>query len=309
MSRRVTRRSLFSSRIAPSGSRLGRDHCLLMADLPAPLPLDEVAAPVMAGEGGGRVVALVASDESRRGGWAPVAAHSLAARWASEGHRIVLADAGLDDPSLHVHAGVPNREGVSDAALFGASAGRVSHPMDGYLLITAGAPVAQTMSIVRDPRWARFSEGMAEAGVMLMLYLLDGEPCTPGFLGSASDIIILGAAEDASFTIRDLEPLVRAVTAPTVPVSDGNGVDVLDVDRSDSPEPGPVSGVDTEGGAAAAASAVDSAGADAAESVAAEPGATRKIAEKRTRRPSITFVVVLVLVVAVAAWLLWMGPG
>ena len=47
-----------------------------------------------------------------------------------------------------------------------------------------------------------------------MLYLLDGEPCTPGFLGSASDIVVLGSDEEAPVSIRDLEPLVRAVTRP-----------------------------------------------------------------------------------------------
>jgi|GEM_PF-1095734 hypothetical protein len=185
-----------------------------MSELPTPQPLDEVEAPVAVGAGGGRVIALVASEDARREGWAPEAAHQLAARWASEGHRIVLADAGLDHPSLHAPAEIPNREGVVDAALFGASASRVSHPVDGYLLITAGSPVADAMGIVRDARWQRFTEGMAEAGVTLMLYLLDGEPGTPGFLGSASDIIVLGSGGEAPVAIRDLEPLVRAVTRP-----------------------------------------------------------------------------------------------
>lgn len=195
-----------------------------MAELPTLQPLDEVDAPVAVGAGGGRVIALVVSEGARREGWAPQAAHQLAARWASEGHRIVLADAGLDHPSLHGPAGVPNREGVVDAALYGASASRVSHAVDGYLLITAGAPVANTMSIVRDARWHRFTEGMAEAGVTLMLYLLDGEPCTPGFLGSASDIVVLGSDEEAPVAIRDLEPLVRAVTQPAqvAPVATGS---------------------------------------------------------------------------------------
>lgn len=201
-------------RIAPRGLTTSLDYRPHMAELPTLQPLDEVEAPVAVGAGGGRVVALVVSEGARREGWAPEAAHGLAARWASEGHRIVLADAGLDHPSLHVPAGIPNREGVVDAALFGASASRVSHAVDGYLLITAGAPVANTMSIVRDARWHRFTEGMAEAGVTLMLYLLDSEPCTPGFLGSASDIVVLGADGEAPVAIRDLEPLVRAVTQP-----------------------------------------------------------------------------------------------
>ena len=204
-----------------------------MAELPTLQPLDEVNAPVAVGAGGGRVIALVASEGARREGWAPAAAHQLAARWASEGHRIMLADGGLDHPSLHEPTDIPNREGLVDAALYGASVRGVSRPLDGYFLVTAGAPVANAMSVVRDPRWHRFTAGMAEAGVILMVYLLDGEPCTPAFLGSASDIIVLGSEGETPSAIRDLEPLVRAVTradTASAPVR-SSGVDTSLLDQ------------------------------------------------------------------------------
>lgn len=186
-----------------------------MAELPTPEPLDDVDAPVEPGAEGGRIVALVASERALGEGWAPGAAHRLAARWGGEGHRVILLDGGIDAPSLHLAAEVPNREGLVDAALYGASASRVSHQMDGgYFLITAGTTVADSLAVVSDARWHRLASGMREAGVTLLLYLRDGDLTTPAFLGSATDIIVLGSGGETPAAIRDLEPLVRAVTGP-----------------------------------------------------------------------------------------------
>ena len=100
---------------------------------------------------------------------------------------MMLVDGGLDCPSLHGPRDIQNREGLVDAVRHGASVSRVSRPVDGYFLITTGTPAASGMAVVRDARWHRLTAGMAEAGVTLVLYLLDGEPCTPAFLGSVSD--------------------------------------------------------------------------------------------------------------------------
>lgn len=185
-----------------------------MAELPTLQPLEEVDMPVEAEAGGGRAIALIASERAQSEGWAPGAAHRLASRWAAEGHRVVLADGGLDHPSLHNGAGIPNREGLVDATLYGASVAGVSRPVGGYFLITAGTPVADPMSVVRAPRWDRLRAGMADAGVTLVLFLRDGAPCTPAFLGSVSDIVVLSSEGEAPDAIRDLEPLVRAATKP-----------------------------------------------------------------------------------------------
>jgi len=83
----------------------------------------------------------------------------------------------------------------------------------GFFLITAGTPVADPATVVRSPRWYRMSASMGEAGVTMVLYLRDGEAGTAAFLGSASDIVVLAASGEASpDAVRDLEPLVRAVT-------------------------------------------------------------------------------------------------
>lgn len=185
-----------------------------MPQLPDWQPLDGVAAPIPEGSVGGRIVVLVASEGAASAGWAPVAAMDLVRQW-SEGHHLVLVDGGLDSPSLHEAAGIRNREGLSDATLYGASVSLVSRPVgdQGFFLITAGTPVADAAMVPRSPRWYRMSSSMGEAGVTMVLYLRDGAAGTAAFLGSASDIVVLTVpGEVAPAAVGDLEPLVRAVT-------------------------------------------------------------------------------------------------
>ena len=186
-----------------------------MAHLPEWLPLDGVAPQ---GGGAGRVVAIVATEQAVSDGWAAAAALDLVRAWSADGQRIVLVDGGLEQPSLHVPAGLNNREGLSDAALHGSSVEHVSHSIDAgkFLLITAGTPVADSNTVAGSSRWYRLMAGMAEARATLALYVHDGAACTPSFLGSASDVVILsGRDESPPVAVRDLAPLVRAVTGAT----------------------------------------------------------------------------------------------
>lgn len=185
-----------------------------MAELPDWQSLDGVAPPIPESGGAGREVVLVASQRAVAEGWAPGVALDLVRRWSAAGHRLILVDAGLDAPSLHTAAGIPNREGLTDATHYGASVSRVARPIDGGgFLITAGTPIADPGSVVRSSRWHRFAAGMTEAGVTPVVYLHDGAQVTPAFLGSASDIVVLAQDGEASpSAVRDLEPLVRAVT-------------------------------------------------------------------------------------------------
>lgn len=186
-----------------------------MAQLPDWQPLDGVVAPIPEGSVGGRIVVLVASEGAASAGWAPVAAMDLVRQWSAQGHRLVLVDGGLESPSLHEAAGIRNREGLSDATLYGASVSLVSRPVgeQGFFLITAGTPVADPDTVVLSPRWSRMSAGMGEAGVTMVLYLRDGAAGTAAFLGSASDIVVLSVpGEAAPGAVSDLEPLVRTVT-------------------------------------------------------------------------------------------------
>lgn len=162
-----------------------------MAEIPPLQTLDEVDVSAGIGTDDGRVVALVASPFADSKGWAPRAAHRLASRWSSEGRHVILADGGLDQPSLHLVAGIPNREGLVDVALYGASLARVSRLFGGYVLITAGTAVADPTAVARALRWHRIAAAMPEAGATLLIYLRDEEPWAPAFLDSVDDIVFL----------------------------------------------------------------------------------------------------------------------
>lgn len=188
-----------------------------MPELPEWRPLRGVTAPVSDDGGAGRIVALVASEQAVVEGWAASSALALARSWSQTGSRVMLVDGVLHEPSLHHEAGVPNVEGLTDATLYGASVGRVARPLDdgNLFLISAGTPVADTQSVIRNPRWHRLTGAMTEAGVLMALLTRDGEAATCGFLGSASDIVVLAAPGDVvPSSVQDLEPLVHAVTGP-----------------------------------------------------------------------------------------------
>ena len=187
-----------------------------MAQLPPWQPLDG-GVPVPDGMGSGRVVAVVASEGAVGAGWAASAALDIARSWSVSGAKVVLADGALHYPSLHTLARIANEEGLSDAALFGVSVGRVARPVDdgAFFLITAGTAVANANSVPSSPRWSRLLDGFVEAGVKLLLFVRDGDSGCAAFLGSASDIVVLSArGEKAPAAVRDLEGLVRAVTGP-----------------------------------------------------------------------------------------------
>jgi len=184
-----------------------------LAQLPQWQPLDGV--PVPDGAGAGRIVAVVASEGAVDGGWAGSATLDLARSWSAAGEKIIVADGALHYPTLHAQVDVENTEGLSDAALFGVSIGRIARPIDGgsFYLITAGTAVADANAVPGSQRWGRLLDGFLEAGVKLILFVRDGDSGCAAFLGSASDIVVLsGRDEKAPAAVRDLEGLVRAVT-------------------------------------------------------------------------------------------------
>jgi len=177
----------------------------------------DAGVPVPNGTNSGRIVAVVASAGAVEGGWAGTAAMDLARAWSSAGERVIIVDGGLHYPTLHEHADTENVEGLSDAALFGLSVGRVAKPVDGgsFFLITAGTAVADANTVAGSSRWGRLLGGFVEAGVKLLLFVRDGDSGSAAFLGSASDIVVLADEhETAPAAVRDLEGMVRAVTGP-----------------------------------------------------------------------------------------------
>lgn len=194
-----------------------------MAQLPAWQALDAGVA-VPDGATAGRIVALVASEGAVEEGWAGTAALDLARAWSEAGQKVILVDGALHYPALHVAAEIENVEGLSDAALFGVSVGRVAKPVDGFFLITAGTAVADANAVASSPRWSVLLGGFREAGVTLLLFVRDGDSGCAAFLGSASDVVVLaGPNEKIPAAVRDVEELVRAVTGPAPAQGAGSG--------------------------------------------------------------------------------------
>jgi hypothetical protein len=165
------------------------------------------------------VVALVASEKAVASGWAGSAAFDLARAWSRGGGKIILADGALNYPTLHQLADLENAEGLTDAALYGASVRRVARQVAGesFFLITAGTAVANANDVPGSSRWGKLVKGFEEAGVKLVLFVRDGDSGCSAFLDSSSDIVVLAdRGEPAPGAVRDREELVRAVTGPGV---------------------------------------------------------------------------------------------
>jgi hypothetical protein len=187
-----------------------------MPQLPDWQPLDGGVA-VPDGRGAGRVIGVVASEKAVASGWAGLAALDLARAWSRNGDKVILADGALNYPTLHQVAQLENVEGLSDAALFGASVRRVARQVQGesFFLITAGTAVANANTVPGSPRWGRLLDGFKEAGVKLVLFVRDGDSGCSAFLDSASDIVILAErGEPAPGAVREREAMVRAITGP-----------------------------------------------------------------------------------------------
>jgi hypothetical protein len=184
-----------------------------MAELPQWQSLD-AGVPVPNGRSPGSIVAVVASEGAVESGWAGNAALDLARAWSGGGEKVIVVDGALHYPTLNTCVETDNVEGLSDAALFGLSVGRIAKPVDGgsFFLITAGTAVADANAVAGSPRWGTLLGGFLEAGVKLLLFVRDGDSGCSAFLGSASDIIVLANEhEKAPAAVRDLEGMVRAV--------------------------------------------------------------------------------------------------
>jgi hypothetical protein len=165
----------------------------------------------------GRVVVLLAPPAARRDGWAVRLALDLVGAWGDAGRKVVLADGMLEFPMLHRELGVANAEGISDAALYGASVARVAHPVPGraFFFVSAGSPSGDPDSVATSPRWARLLEGFKDAGVTLVLFLREGCAAEDGLTVGADDVVVLaGSGDDVPDGARRLGDRVRAVIGP-----------------------------------------------------------------------------------------------
>jgi len=123
----------------------------------------------------------------------------LARGWSGTGARVVLADAGLEAPSLHLSLGGTQGEGLVDALRWGASMRRVARSPEGcgFFAITAGTPVADGPSLLEGPGWPALCEGFREAGVTLAVLVPARDACLGPVLKQAAAIVVLAARDEA----------------------------------------------------------------------------------------------------------------
>ncbi len=165
--------------------------------IPPWAPFDPGSPPEPPGDesGAGRVVALVASRSALAAGWTGHLVSALARAWSASGLRIVVADAGLEHPTLQDAFGVVNEEGLSDALLWGASVQKVARPLtqDGFYVITAGTPVHDLAQPFTSDRWVQLCSGFREAGVTLVTLVPESAPGWDSVVFAATDVFVLAA--------------------------------------------------------------------------------------------------------------------
>jgi len=165
----------------------------------------------------GRLVVVIATPRALETGWPTQGVVDLCVAWRAQGHRVVLADGGVGNPSLHGALGVPNAEGLTDSVRFGASPGRVTAAAGdpGLLFISAGTMAAQAAAVFGTPRWTDLVLGFRQAGAALVLYLPADEVEGTGPLDQADDIVILGAVGEQVSPWAGDPARVRALIAPS----------------------------------------------------------------------------------------------
>ncbi|MEX2294936.1 MAG: hypothetical protein WD804_01350 [Gemmatimonadota bacterium] len=126
----------------------------------------------------GEVVLLLADEGARAMGWSGKFAVALAGGWADAGHRVLLADAILDEPTLHARLGLGNAEGVVDLIHYGASRRRIARSVAGaaFRFASGGTPVADASDSYRSPRWTSLAGLLQSPGEVVLLYLAAEAP-------------------------------------------------------------------------------------------------------------------------------------
>lgn len=192
------------------------------------------------------VVAFLATPGARSEGWAPRAAVEIARAWSAEGTRIILCDAGFEEPSLHEAAGLDNLEGISDALLFGTSFQRLGQPLtDRLFLASAGTAVPDGEALRAHPRWRDFAKGFAEASALQVIYVPSDWPGADALLELCRGVLVLTRREESGAVALPSHLRLLGVFGPEAerdgPASDAEdqGVEEEAVGREDAEVEGP----------------------------------------------------------------------
>ncbi|MFO8175654.1 MAG: hypothetical protein R6T96_15310 [Longimicrobiales bacterium] len=171
-------------------------------DVESGLVPDESSPSVLPGDGRGRIVVLAATPFSMIDDWAGRAAVTIAENWSRNGLRVFLMDLGLESPTLHKELRLPNREGVSDAFLFGASIQHIASPAGegSFFFAPAGSTPGDPEEVLGNPRWNDLAGGFSEADATLLLFLPTDIAGSDKILSRATDIVFFSAQGESPET-------------------------------------------------------------------------------------------------------------
>lgn len=215
----------------------------------------------------GHLLILSAGTGDQREGWAARAAIALATARAAQGVQVLLADLGLESPSLHHELGEENLEGVADIFQFGASLRRVARvlPAHGILFLPTGAYIPDAYEILADPIWDQLLAQLAEEQTCLLAFLPVSTPGVAQLARRFDSVIVLGEGDEADAALdvaggsdREFALVLHppAVSAPE-PETSTAVVAELDQDPIDDPEVSLVAAADPTLAADAAVAEVE----------------------------------------------------
>lgn len=185
--------------------------------LNSPISFDPVVSTLPDGvllppEQGGEVVALLVDPGIGLAGWPLRVARAIARGWTGRGRTVVLVDAHTQAPSLHQLLNAENREGLTDAIEYGASADRVTQELsdEPFAFVSAGTVLSDQPGFWRSRRWGALLDSLRSENRVVLLYLPAGNPEIGAVVRQSDRAFWLGRAESpdaASFgNVRAIVP-------------------------------------------------------------------------------------------------------
>jgi hypothetical protein len=154
---------------------------------------------------------LVSGEAARYSGWSARTALELADALA--GHRaVLLIDLHFDATDLGELA-PPDREGISDVLLFGASLERVAVSPRGhrFSFIPTGPLVSDAEELLRSPAWTRVFDDAARSHTLVMGFVPWRSRGLAALLQRVRDFVFLGGSADARIAAGYLPADARAL--------------------------------------------------------------------------------------------------
>ena len=186
---------------------------------PAWCPFDPAELPKLVGvdELAGNTVVVLSTPGAARQGWAIGATVAISDALGAMGRDVIVIDADLDRPSLHLLMEAENAEGVVDLVEFGASRRRVLRdaPDGRFRYMSAGTFAIDPTEVLASAIWQRFCETATAEGATLVIFSETAAPSVRQLLDLATDLVVLANEDDSvDGAVLGYSERVRGVFGP-----------------------------------------------------------------------------------------------